>query len=47
MKLIEKLLAWSIQGSVKAVWLGGVQINGQVHLVTEENNMEPSLNADE
>ena len=43
MKLIEKLLAWSIQGSVKAVWLGGVQIRGLVRLVIEENKMDTSF----
>ena len=33
---------WSID-LVKAVWVGGVQINGLVHLITEENLMDPSL----
>ena len=30
-------------GTLKAVWLGGVQINGLVHLVAEKNEMDPSL----
>ena len=30
-------------GPLKAVWVGGVQINGLVHLITEENLMDPSL----
>ena len=31
-------------GPLKAVWLGGVQINGLVHLVAEKNEMNPALN---
>ena len=27
------------------MWVGGVQINGLVHEITEENEMEPSLSS--
>ena len=32
-------------GPLKAVWVGGVQINELVHTVTEENYMNPTLSS--
>ena len=34
---------WGSNGPLKAVWVGGVQITGLVHLITEENENGPSL----